>query len=363
MAKRKKFSKGLTVFLAILFFVMGCCGGFYGYFRATLPTDSDVFVSGDLQIHFPELGNKFTGDCVYIKAGDTDVLIDAGSRTDSIPAISEYLDEHVSDGVIEYVIVTHAHQDHYAGFATNEKTDSLFDLYEFEVIIDFSRITSDRADKAMYKSYVRERDAEVEAGAVHYTAEECMTKDKNIFDLGYGIELQILDSYFYYNASSEENNHSVCAMINQGDRHFLFTGDLEAEGEEYLAQMNDLPEVELYKAGHHGSSTSSSEALLSEIKPKMVCVCCCCGSSEYTDINESQFPTQKFIDRVAPYTDKIYVTTLCLDYEKGDITSMNGDIVVTSSPSGVTVKGSASDTILKDTEWFKSNRTCPDAWK
>lgn len=363
MARRKKFSKGLTVFLAILCFVMGCCGGFYGYFKLTLPKDSDVFVSGDLQIHFLELGNKYTGDCVYIKAGETDVLIDAGSKYDSISTISSYLDEHVDDGIIEYVIVTHAHADHYAGFATNDRTDSLFDLYEFEVIIDFSRITKDKASSAMYKNYVRERDAEVEAGAIHYTAEDCMTKDKNLFDLGYGIELEILDSYFYYNVSSTENDHSVCAMINQGDRHFLFTGDLEKEGEEKLVEMNDLPEVELYKAGHHGSKTSSNDVLLSVIKPKIVCVCCCAGSSEYTDANDSQFPTQDFVDRIAPYTDKVYVTTLCVDYDNDRFESMNGNIVVTSSPSGVTVKGSASDTLLKDTEWFKNRRACPEAWK
>ena len=39
---------------------------------------------------------------------------------------------------------------------------------------------------------------------------------------------------------------------------------------------NLMPEVELYKAGHHGSKTSSSNALLEVIKPKIVCVSKCC---------------------------------------------------------------------------------------
>ena len=38
---------------------------------------SDV---SEMSINFLELGNKYTGDCTYIKAGDTDILIDAGSR-------------------------------------------------------------------------------------------------------------------------------------------------------------------------------------------------------------------------------------------------------------------------------------------
>lgn len=376
MTRRKKFRRGLTALLAICSLIMGTMGGFCGCFEFDMmgkPSQSDdpdlapqtpsVISSGELSINFLELGNKFTGDCTYIKAGDVDILIDAGSKTSSIPTIDAFLKQNVTDGVLEYVIVTHAHLDHYAGFATNEKTDSIFDLYECETIIDFSQTEKGKTDTPTYKNYVRERDAEVAQGAVHYTAEECMTQNKNVFDLGDGIELQILDSYFYYNRSSSENDHSVCVMINQGDRHFLFTGDLEAEGEEKLVEMNDLPEVELYKAGHHGSKTSSSEVLLEVVKPKMVAVCCCCGSPEYTKTNENQFPTQAFIDRIAPYTDKVYVTTLSVDYENAVFTSMNGNIGILSSKSGVSVNCSNNNTLLKDTEWFKNNRVCPDAWK
>ncbi len=363
MARKKKFSKALTVFLAIVCFAVGAAGGFYGYFKLTLPNDSDTYVSGDLVINFIELGNKYTGDCTYIKAGENDILIDAGSKTASVPTIDEFLSEHISDGTLEYVIVTHAHEDHYAGFATSEDAESLFDLYECEVIIDFSQITPEKANQKMYKNYLRERDAEIEAGAVHYTASECISEGKNKFDLGSGIELEILDSYFYYNVAESENDHSVCAMINQGDRHFLFTGDLEKEGEEKLVEMNELPEVTLYKAGHHGSKTSSNEVLLEVIKPEIVCVCCCAGSSEYSKNSGSQFPTQAFVDRIAPYTDKVYVTTLCVDYDKDDFTSMNGNIKVISGASNVTVKGSNNDTLLKDTKWFKESRTCPKDWK
>ena len=35
----------------------------------------------DFQIHFMMLGNDKAGDSIYIKAGDTDLLIDAGSRS------------------------------------------------------------------------------------------------------------------------------------------------------------------------------------------------------------------------------------------------------------------------------------------
>lgn len=98
------------------------------------------------------------------------------------------------------------------------------------------------------------------------------------------------------------------------------------------------------------------------IKPKIVCVCCCAGTDEYTDAKENQFPTQAMIDRVAPYTDAVYVTSLGDDGAEGGFTSMNGNIVVTSGSGGVTVNCSDNNTLLKDTEWFANNREMPAAW-
>lgn len=351
----------------VVCFLVGVLAGALGYLyleegdRASdkLPGST---ASGAISIHFPELGNKYTGDCTYIKAGETDILIDAGSRRSSISEITDYIDRYVTDGKLEYVIVTHAHEDHYAGFATNESTDSIFDLYDIGTIIDFS-ITNHSRDAVMYSNYLRELDEATERGAEHYTAAECVQTDKAVFDLGGGIEMRILDSFFYYNKSSGENNYSVCTLISNGDEHYLFTGDLESEGEGHLVKMNDLPEVTLYKAGHHGSKTSSTETLLSVIKPEYVCVCCCAGSSEYTDNSENQFPTQDFCDRVAKYTEKVYVTTLCHDYKAGKFGSFNGDITFTSDKDGHRISCSAFSGVLCESDWFKENRTCPDYWK
>ncbi|MBQ9691973.1 MAG: MBL fold metallo-hydrolase [Clostridia bacterium] len=356
----KKFKPGIAVLLAVVCLIVGAVGGFIGYGEVN-GFESDVYVSGDLQIHFLELGNKYTGDCTFIKAGDTDILIDAGSKTSSIPYISAYIDKYVTDGKLEYVIVTHAHQDHYAGFATNENTSSLFDMYVCENIIDFAR-TNQKPDATMYSNYVRERDAEIAAGANHYTAAECVKLGK-VFEISASVTMTVLDQKFYYEEAESENDYSVCTLFTYGDQHFIFTGDLEEDGEESLIEKNDLPKVALYKAGHHGSKTSSSKEFMAVIQPEIVCVCCCAGSSEYTEVNENQFPTQIFVDNVAPYTDKIYVTTICNDYDNDDFSSMNGNITVTATKTGVTVACSASDTLLKDTEWFKKNRTCPSAWK
>lgn len=362
MARRNnrqgEFRIGLCLLLCLALFLVGVVGGAYTAIT-TDRTPSDALPSGgELSIHFIELGTAYTGDCTYIKAGDTDILIDAGAKYASIPTIAAYLNEHVTDGILEYVIVTHAHEDHYAGFATPEDTDSIFDLFECEVIIDFAK--TNKEDTARMQSYyLRERADEIAAGATHYTAADCIEQGKNIFELSPDVKMQILDSYYYYNKATTENDYSVCVLFSEGENHYLFTGDLEEKGEEYLVEYNILPEVKLYKAGHHGSKTSSTETLMSVIRPEIVCVCCCAGSAEYTKDNDNQFPTQDFVDRVAPYTADIYVTTLCVDWSEKTYTSMNGNIVVSSLRGVVTVSCSASPLRLKDTDWFKANRTWP----
>ncbi|MBQ3483211.1 MAG: MBL fold metallo-hydrolase [Clostridia bacterium] len=365
---KKKFSRGLTVFLAIACLIAGCAVGVLGaitYDALTYHSDEPprTVVSGELQIHFLELGNKYTGDCTYIKAGENDILIDAGSRPASVATIKAYIDQYVTDGTLEYVIVTHAHQDHYAGFSVTD--GSIFDLYEVGTIIDFAETNQEnKGSSNMYGRYLLERQAEIDDGKTeHYTAKECIDQEKDVFDLGSGISMTVLDNKYYHEKSAHENNYSVCTLFTYGDDSYLFTGDLEEDGEAELVARNDLPEVTVYKAGHHGSKTSSSEELLSVIKPEIVCVCCCAGATEYTSNNANTFPTQAFVDRVAPYTDRVYVTTLCLDYDKGTFTSMNGNIVILTDKSGVSVVCSGEDKVLKEWDWFKQSRACPDAWK
>ncbi len=318
-----------------------------------------IIAEGDVEIHFLELGNKYTGDSTYIRVGDIDILIDAGSRQSSAATISAYLDTYITDGVIEYVIATHAHQDHIAGFASTSSVDSIFKRYECQNIIDYALTNSNSGIREKYEA---ERDAEVAAGALHHTAKELVDTNTNVIDLGGGVTMTILDNYYYHNTSSDENNYSVCMLLSQGSFHYLFTGDLEEEGEEYLVELNELPKVTLFKAGHHGSATSSNDALLSVIQPEIVCVCCCAGSDEYTENIANQFPSQAFCDRIAPYTDRVYVTTMATEDADG-FTSMNGNITVSNIQGVVTVTCSANDTKLCDTEWFRRYRTVPTAWK
>lgn len=352
----KKFNGVLAFFLAIVFVAVGAASGYFGYITLN-PLEGQIYSNGVMQVHFMELGNDKAGDCTYIKAGETDILIDGGSNYDSVDDISDYINQYVTDGVLEYVIVTHADMDHIACFAGSSNNPSLFELYECEIIIDFA-LTNKTTQ--VYNRYVEKREAEIAAGATHYTAAECIQQNISLFDIADGITMKVLDQKYYYEETGDENDYSVCVLFTCGEDNLLFTGDLEAHGEQSLVEMNDLPEVTLFKAGHHGSPTSSNAVLMSVIKPKIVCVCCCAGTDEYTDNVANQFPSQAMINNVAPYTDAVYIPTVV---DGDSYKSLNGDITVSISRKGVSVSCAVSDIKLGDTDWFKTYRECPNAWK
>ena len=371
---KKVAKKNPTLFVVIVILVI-CLGigGFFAYkyvieprmANNNEPTSSQrstyVGDSAAMDINFLELGNKYTGDSTFIKAGDMDILIDAGSRQNSATTIANFIDNYCTDGKLEFVIATHAHQDHIAGFVGSNSDQGILKRYKIDTLIDFS-LTN--ATSAIYNNYVSLRDEKVASGDIahHYTANECIQGTngaKKVYQLGEGMTMEILDQKFYRETTDDENDYSVCTLFTQANNHYLFTGDLEKKGEASLVELNNLPECELFKGGHHGSYTANTDTLLSVIKPKTVCICCCAGSDEYTKTPENMFPAQLAVNRIAKWTDKVYVTTVVSDNEKG-YQSMNGNINFhCDKGKEYTVTGSNNSIILKDTEWFKNNRTWP----
>jgi competence protein ComEC len=149
-----------------------------------------------------------------------------------------------------------------------------------------------------------------------------------------------------------------------GNEQYLFTGDLEEKGEKGLVDHygTELGHCTLFKGGHHGSSTSSNEVLMDIVTPDYVIICTCAGSSEYSPTPSNQFPTQEFINRIAKYTDNVYVTTVMYDNSTRTYGSLNGNIIFSVTDGEVTIICSASDNKLKDTEWFKTYRVVPEKW-
>src|SRR5699024_1678094 len=67
----------------------------------------------------------------------------------------------------------------------------------------------------------------------------------------------------------------LCLRFSLGDFAFLDTGDAETAEEEALAvHCGAGVRCTLFKAGHHGSSTSNSETLLALARPQAAVVSC-----------------------------------------------------------------------------------------
>ena len=85
------------------------------------------------------------------------------------------------------------------------------------------------------------------------------------------------------------------------DKYFLFTGNLEEKGEkELLKQYPDL-EVDVLKAGQHGSKKSSSSAFLEQLKPEMTLISV--GKN-----NRTKLPHQETLTRLEGINSKVYRT-------------------------------------------------------
>lgn len=391
MAKRKKISGAILIATIAVSLLVGLVGGAAGgvfvanetyvipdkvtatvYQGGALDENAVNAIKSDdttLSVHFLELGNKYTGDCVFINAGEFEILIDAGSRADSVDDIYEYVKPYV-DGQLEYVVVTHAHQDHYAGFATKNYENSLFSKFDDGIgtVVTFAQ-TNQKADKAgLYQYFENNVKTLKEKGTERKYVNEYFERGASAtVKINDNVSIEFLEHKFYHDKSKTENNYSVCFQIvetaGENVYRYLFTGDLEEDGEKDLVKQNadKMGKTRLYKAGHHGSKTSTSQELLDVIEPDTICVCACAGSPEYTKNKDNQFPTQAFVDRV--YTKnagtQVFVTSLCVDYDANKFTSMNGNIVICSTGNSVTRYFSNNATELRETEWFKTNRKLP----
>lgn len=71
-----------------------------------------------------------------------------------------------------------------------------------------------------------------------------------------------------YANDPNRNNQSIVIAAELGGLKWLFTGDLEAEGEAQLLATYPSLRVDVLKVGHHGSITSTTLPLLETLKPK-----------------------------------------------------------------------------------------------
>lgn len=97
------------------------------------------------------------------------------------------------------------------------------------------------------------------------------------------------------------NNDSIVLYGNLLGKNFLFTGDLEVEGERALMTAYPQLPVDVLKAGHHGSKGSSSLEFLGHISPKIALISA--GKN-----NRYKHPHQETLERFQKQKMVIYRT-------------------------------------------------------
>lgn len=69
-----------------------------------------------------------------------------------------------------------------------------------------------------------------------------------------------------------ENDRSLVVVLNYGETRILLTGDIEREAEARLVSSGKLAPVDLVKAPHHGSRTSSTQPFIDAVKAGTVII-------------------------------------------------------------------------------------------
>ena len=249
---------------------------------------------GILYIHYIDVGQ---GDASLMALPDgSHILIDAGPKS-AAPALTRYLSDA---GVtkLDYFILTHPHEDHIGGAPT------VFENCEVKNVIMPDATTNTRI-------FTQTLDAIEKENCQNHIAEP-----GDVYAVGDTAKMTILGPI-----QTPKNNLNNCSIILRfvyGHTAFVFTGDAEEKAEKQMldAFADQSLACDLYQVGHHGSSTSSSLALLEALKPTFAVLSC--GKD-----NDYGHPHNEIIKRLSGQGIKCYRTD-----EVGSIVfSSDGNIV------------------------------------
>lgn len=105
---------------------------------------------------------------------------------------------------------------------------------------------------------------------------QALEKEVKIREVGEGESWSVNETEFFVLAPTEkegsENNASIVMLAKLGGLTWLFTGDLEEEGEKFLVAAYPDLRADVLKVAHHGSNTSSITPFLSVVQPNIAII-------------------------------------------------------------------------------------------
>jgi competence protein ComEC len=202
-----------------------------------------------LKVHYIDIGQ---GDSILVQINGKNLLIDSGPTENSSKLISYLSKQNIQK--LDYVVVTHPHEDHIGGMSEVIKKYKINSFYAPYVT------TTTRAFSNMVKD-LKKKELKINSAYAGVS-----------LDLGSGVSCKMLAP----NSTSYENlnDYSAVIKITYGNSKFLFMGDAQKLSEEEILQNNMDVSCDVLKIGHHGSSTASSKEFLDMAAPKIAVISC-----------------------------------------------------------------------------------------
>ncbi len=218
---------------------------------ASLNSCQGIEDAHSLEIRFLDVGQ---GDCTLLRTPQGNVLVDAGPESTQELLMSRL--RALGVDALELLIVTHPDEDHMGGADGVLRALSVKEVW-----------TNGYEDT--HETALTFRDALMSSHATHkgVTAGEKYTL---------GEMTLFVYAPFAAEDAAKGNEGSIVFRLVCGTSVAIFTGDAEADTEERLLSVygRDGLSCDLYKVGHHGSSTSTGEEFLSALSPKYAVICC-----------------------------------------------------------------------------------------
>jgi beta-lactamase superfamily II metal-dependent hydrolase len=253
--------------------------------------------AAELQVHFLDVGQ---GDASVLVAPDATVLIDTG-RHDSDEVVPQLKALGVSR--IDVVAVTHAHADHVGQL---DEVLAAFDVDE------------------VWMSGTPSTSATFEEGLTAIEASEVAYEEPRAGDYTSVGSLEI-DVLHPSQLVGDIHGDMLSMRVSYGAFSVLFTGDAEADVEaEMLGRDRATLASTIYQVGHHGSSTSTSPALMDAVSPEVAIYSAGQG-------NSYGHPHTEVLDRLTAAGVVVYGT------------DVNGTVTVASDGVGYTVSTATVD--------------------
>ena len=185
------------------------------------------------------------GLSVLIEADGEYLLYDGGGRSASSYVVS-YLQQHGVDQV-RWLVASHYDEDHISGLVGVLNTTEV----EEALLPDYA------ADTRIYQS--------LQNAIAEQNVPVGTPLQGDLYTLG-NAEIEVVGPG--NNHYAKDNDNSLCLHVFYGNFQCLLTGDAEQDAEEDMVRSGQDLSCDVYVVGHHGSASSSCDALLDAAAPQ-----------------------------------------------------------------------------------------------